>query len=260
MISVSTIAKLAVLGLLSLTNAHPSEEEHSSAPRHAKREFLFRTQRSLDSCAEHLEQRGIHKAAEARRKAFAEKHSKRSSENPGSFLRARDTADILNASHHSDLTGITPTTNESVFYSNNVSCVLSPEGEIRPFWVKGELIRSNLTDNEPGVVVYLDAQFVDVNTCETIPDLYWDVWNCNTTDVYSGIQSSSNGNGNDAANLNRTALRGLQKTDADGVAQLKTIFPGHYSGRTNHIHMVAHLNATVLPNATLTGGSVPHIG
>lgn len=66
-----------------------------------------------------------------------------------------------------------------------------------------------MTDNEPGVVVYMDAQFIDINTCETLPDLYWDVWNCNTTGVYSGIQSSGNGNSNDAANLNRTALRAV---------------------------------------------------
>ncbi|XTI90716.1 putative extracellular dioxygenase [Cenococcum geophilum] len=260
MVSISTIVKFTALGLLSLTNAHPGEEEHSLIPHHAKREFLSRSRRSLDSCAEHLERRGIYKAAEARRKAFAEKHSKRSFENSENFLRIRDTASVLNTSHHSDLTGITYTTDECVFYSSNVSCILSPEGEIGPFWVKGELVRSDLTDNEPGVVVYMDAQFIDINTCETLPDVYWDVWNCNTTGVYSGIQSSSNGNGNDTANLNRTALRGIQKTDADGVAQFKSIFPGHYSGRTNHVHVVAHLNATLLPNSTLTGGSIPHIG
>jgi len=35
---------------------------------------------------------------------------------------------------------------------------------------------------------------------------------------------------------------------------------GHYLGRCAHIHIVAHLNAKVLPNNTLIGGSVPHIG
>ena len=168
----------------------------------------------------------------------------------GNFLRIQDTASVLNTSHYSNLTGITPITDESVFYSCNVSCILSPEGEIGPFWVKGELVRSDVTDNEPGVVIYMDAQFIDMNTCETLPDLYWDVWNCNTTGMYSGIQSPSNGNSNDAANLNRTPLRGIQKTDADGVAQFNSIFPGHYPGRTNHVHVVAHLNATLLPNST----------
>jgi len=83
MVSISAIVKFTALGLLSLTNAYPGEEEHSLIPHYAKREFLSRSRRSLDSCAEHLERRGIYKAAESRRKAFAEKHSKRSPENSG---------------------------------------------------------------------------------------------------------------------------------------------------------------------------------
>ena len=86
MVSISAIVKFAALGLLSLTNAHPGEEEYSLIPHHAKREFLSRSRRSLDSCAEHLGRRGIYKAAEARRKAFAEKHSKRSFENSGTKI------------------------------------------------------------------------------------------------------------------------------------------------------------------------------
>jgi hypothetical protein len=74
------------------------------------------------------------------------------------------------------------------------------------------------------------------------------------------VQDSSNGNGDDASNLNKTALRGIQKTNANGVAHFRSLFPGHYSGRASHVHVVAHLNATLLPNGTITGGSVPHIG
>lgn len=82
----------------------------------------------------------------------------------------------------------------------------------------------------------------------------------NATGVYSGVQSGGNGNSADATNLNSTALRGIQQVDADGVAQFTTIFPGHYAGRSNHMHIVVHENATQLENGTLTGGSVPHIG
>jgi hypothetical protein len=73
---------------------------------------------------------------------------------------------------------------------------------------------------------------------------------------------SGNGNGNsaDTSILDETFLRGIAKTDSDGVVSFNTLFPGHYSGRTNHHHIVAHLNATLLPNNTLTGGTVPHIG
>lgn len=166
---------------------------------------------------------------------------------------------MLNTSHHSSLTGITVDTDSSVFFTND-TCILSPEGEIGPFWVKGELNREDIVDDEPGVLNYMHAQFIDISTCEPLPDLWWDVWNCNSTGVYTGVQDSSNGNGDDASNLNKTALRGIQKTDEYGIASFRTIFPGHYNGRATHVHVVGHLNATLLENGTISGGSVSHIG
>ncbi|KAK7416708.1 hypothetical protein QQX98_005034 [Neonectria punicea] len=178
---------------------------------------------------------------------------------PGKVIEVRDTDTVLNTDHKSNLTGITLDTDSSVLFANS-TCILSPDGEIGPFWVKGELVRQDIVNNEPGVVNYMHAQFIDVNTCEPVPELYWDVWNCNSTGVYSGVQDDSNGNGDDASNLNNTALRGIQKTDQDGVAVFKSVFPGHYSGRATHVHVVAHLNAALLSNDTLAGGNVSHIG
>lgn len=76
----------------------------------------------------------------------------------------------------------------------------------------------------------------------------------------SGVQSSGNGNGDDASNLDKTFLRGIQQADSDGVVQFTTLFPGHYSGRTNHIHVVVHDGSEELANGTISGGSVSHIG
>ncbi|KAI9733900.1 MAG: hypothetical protein M1834_002555 [Cirrosporium novae-zelandiae] len=261
MVYLSKVLQLVIVGIAGVAMAHPGGQgEHKSMHPHAKRNFLAQSRRSLDSCSEHLESRGIKMRAEARRKATAEKFRKRSAQPAGSYLQVRDTDTVLNTSHYSNLTGVTAGSADDVFYSENVTCILSPEGEIGPFWVKGELVRSNLIDNEPGVSVIIDGQFIDVNTCEPISGLYWDVWNANSTGVYSGIVSDSNGNGDDLSNLNKTFLRGIQMTDSDGVAQFTTNFPGHYSGRTNHVHVVAHVNATLLPNNTVTGGSVAHIG
>ena len=74
------------------------------------------------------------------------------------------------------------------------------------------------------------------------------------------MQDSSNGNGDDASNLNNTALRGIQETDEQGIASFRSIFPGHYGGRATHVHVVGHVDATLLSNGTITGGSVAHIG
>lgn len=82
---------------------------------------------------------------------------------------------------------------------------------------------------------------------------------CNSTGVYSGVSSSGNGNG-DASNLNATFLRGLQQTDADGIAQFETLFPGHYTGRATHIHVMVHVDPTVFPNNTIRSTTASHIG
>lgn len=60
--------------------------------------------------------------------------------------------------------------------------------------------------------------------------------------------------------MNATFLRGLQKTDADGVALFETLFPGHYSGRATHIHVMLHQNATPAANGTLMSTTAAHVG
>lgn len=86
------------------------------------------------------------------------------------------------------------------------------------------------------------------------------MWHCNSTGVYSGIVASGNGNSADSTNINKTALRGIQYSNTDGVLTFDTVFPGHYTGRTHHIHVLAHLNATLFSNNTITGGTISHVG
>lgn len=44
------------------------------------------------------------------------------------------------------------------------------------------------------------------------------------------------------------------------MATFDTVVPGHYIGRTNHIHVTVHLNATAQPNGTLFDTTVSHVG
>lgn len=53
--------------------------------------------------------------------------------------------------------------------------------------------------------------------------------------VYTGVQARGNGNGGPSS-LVSNALRGLQPTGANGTATFITVIPGHYVGRTNHLH------------------------
>lgn len=246
--------KVCLVGLaVPFVVAHPGEhEKHDARAVMEKRMFKEHARRGLEKCAKRFESSGLNARAEARRRGIynlARRH-----------LAIRDTDDVLNTSHLVNDSSITASTSADTLFNTSSTCVLNPEGETGPFYVKGELIRSNLREGQAGVPIIFDAQFVDVDTCEPITDLYADIWNCNATGVYSGVVSTGNGNTADTANVNATFLRGIQKTDSDGVVHFTTLFPGHYSGRTTHHHVVAHLDVTVQANNTITAGTVAHIG
>ncbi|KAJ5690048.1 aromatic compound dioxygenase [Penicillium macrosclerotiorum] len=246
--------KIGLVGLaIPAALAHPGEhEKYDARAELQKRQFKQNVRRGLERCAKRFEASGLNARAEARRRDLYNMHRR--------HVKARDTSDVLSTSHLVDDSSITSSTSADSLFSTSSTCVLNPEGETGPYYVKGELIRSDIQEDEDGVPVIFDIQFVDVDTCEAIEDLYADVWSCNATGVYSGVVATGNGNTADTSNLDATFLRGIQATDSDGVVSFSTLFPGHYSGRTTHHHIVAHLDVTVLSNGTISGGTVAHIG
>lgn len=147
------------------------------------------------------------------------------------YLRARDIDSVLATDHHSNLTGITVDSDPSILFSGNNSCILTPETTQGPYWVQGELVREDVTEDQEGVPLTLDIQIIDVNTCEPVPETFLEIWHCNSTGVYSGVVANGNGDMNDTTNLDNTFHRGIQQSDEDGVVSFETFFPGHYIGR-----------------------------
>ncbi|KAI0828073.1 aromatic compound dioxygenase [Hypoxylon sp. FL0890] len=261
-------SKLAVVALASYTAAHPGEKHD---PQQMKRELIARDYaaqvgaRSLASCSGSASAQAL-KARSIKRRANAVKNI-RQKRGIQALARKdkRELADLQaweKVNHN--MTGTYDynmfTSLEDVF-SGNTSCILAPEVTDGPYYVVGEKMRSNVKEAKysDGVDLFLEVQYVDVNTCEPIPSVAVDIWNCNATGVYSGIST----NGNYAEDgYNSTYLRGIQLTDADGVASFETIFPGHYSGRAVHTHLLAHTNAQVMPNGTISVWNAPvsHIG
>ena len=126
--------------------------------------------------------------------------------------------------------------------------------------ISRRLVRENITEGERGVSLTLDIQIIDVNTCEPVPKVFLEMWHCNSTGVYSGVIANGNGDSSDSTNINNTFLRGIQQSDSDGVVVMETLFPGHYSGRATHAHIMTNRDATVNANKTLSGGSITHVG
>jgi protocatechuate 3,4-dioxygenase beta subunit len=139
-------------------------------------------------------------------------------------------------------------------------CKLSAQQETGPFYVAGELLRSDIVEGRTGVPLSLRIVLLDSRTCTPVPQAAVDLWHCDAGGLYSGftqggpmgppgrrfgpdaLDDGPDGPGPmgppppQAPSDTLTFLRGIQLTGADGSVSFRTVFPGFYMGRTNHIH------------------------
>ncbi|KIL85507.1 hypothetical protein FAVG1_11465 [Fusarium avenaceum] len=242
-------ALLSTFALANSVSAHPGANVQAELLE--RKAFLANAKRTdLSHCAAQIKARGLEQRGIERRNAIAQEKSKRG-------LIMRDPADV-NKTHLSNAP-YGPQTPLDVVFGTNASCVLSPEVMEGPYYVAGESIRKNIVEKEPGIPLFVDLAIYDTTTCEPIPDIWVEIWACNSTGVYSGVASGADYS--DAPeNLNTSFLRGFQQSDKDGALQFEAIFPGHYSGRTQHIHIMVHPNATARENLTISDTTASHVG
>jgi protocatechuate 3,4-dioxygenase beta subunit len=121
-----------------------------------------------------------------------------------------------------------------------VQCVLTPELTEGPYYIAGEKLRRDIREGHPGTLLTLRLTVLNASTCKPLKGAAVDIWHADAAGNYSGFGSDTS---------SRTFLRGIQKTDANGLAVFKTIYPGWYRGRAVHIHVKVHV-----------GGNVVHTG
>jgi len=124
--------------------------------------------------------------------------------------------------------------------SGAVACVLTPELTEGPYYVAGERLRRNIRVGKPGTPLELRLRVVNASTCKPLRAAAVDVWHCDASGVYSGAVANNPGT---------NFLRGIQPTNAQGIATFETIYPGWYQGRAVHVHVKVHV-----------GGDVVHTG
>jgi protocatechuate 3,4-dioxygenase beta subunit len=132
------------------------------------------------------------------------------------------------------------------------SCLrLTPEQEEGPFYVDLEKVRADIVEGQAGVPLDLRIRVINHKKCEPAKNAAIDIWQCNASGVYSDEESEET--------VGQTFLRGVQFTDSEGWAELKTIYPGHYEGRATHIHVKVHIGGK-RTKKTYSGGHICHTG
>jgi protocatechuate 3,4-dioxygenase beta subunit len=118
------------------------------------------------------------------------------------------------------------------------SCVVRPEQTEGPYFIDEKLNRSDIRSDpsdgsiKPGAPLRLAFQVsrIDGRSCEPLPNAVVDIWHCDALGMYSDVRDQ----GFDTRG--KKFLRGYQTTDANGVVEFLTIYPGWYAGRAVHIH------------------------
>lgn len=97
----------------------------------------------------------------------------------------------------------------------------------------------------PGVPLVIALRAINAATCQPIPDAVIDIWHCDARGLYSGhnlatdepIKSPKH---TPPVNDDRHC-RGALRTDADGIAEFRSIYPGYYIERAVHVHFKVHI-------------------
>ena len=123
----------------------------------------------------------------------------------------------------------------TALFDNSATCSVTPGETEGPFYLDVEQIRRDITGGKDGTPLRLALRVRDAGDCTPISDAVVDIWHA---DAEGSVLREQ---------VRAPYLRGMQVTDADGITQFDTIYPGAYQGRTVHIHAKVHLdNSTAL--------------
>lgn len=224
---------------------------------------------------------------------------------------AAGTADIINLSRRSGLARLSAHTTAlmgsramaPLFLAGSSSlaaagsaaaaaCVLSPEGRTGPFYTSLDLVRSDVTEGLPGVILELNLM-VRNSACQPLVGAAVALWNCSSRGMYSvypnvnpdvpGYVQVPLGQVPPEAphypeqDTSQRFLRGVLLTDSLGCVRFRDLYPSWYATRTPHVHVKVYpagavggpvgytgqlyfpeaVNTTVLANPLYTGRTLP---
>lgn len=135
-------------------------------------------------------------------------------------------------------------------------CTMLKDSIEGPFFFCTNPGMADIARGQAGAPLVIAFRAINAATCQPIADAVIDVWHCDARGLYSGqnmvidepVQSAKH---TPPVNDDRHC-RGALRTDADGIAEFRSIYPGYYVERAIHIHFKVHVgNRAFLTNQAL---------
>lgn len=132
------------------------------------------------------------------------------------------------------------------------TCRSWAEQDKGPYHLDAQPERRDIVEDRDGVALQLGIRLARAAN-QPPREAIVEIWQCDALGHYSGFPPPLSSSAVTAENAPRAAylpeqsfLRGRQQTDANGMVEFRTIYPGWYPGRTVHIHLMVHTQARVL--------------
>jgi protocatechuate 3,4-dioxygenase beta subunit len=138
-------------------------------------------------------------------------------------------------------------------FGGSAQCSMLKDSVEGPFYFCTNPGSADIARGKAGAPLTVALRAVDAATCKPIPGAVIDIWHCDAAGLYSGHnmvvdEAIQNTKHTPPVNGDRHC-RGALRTDADGIAEFRSIYPGYYIERAIHIHFKVHVgNRAFLTN------------
>ncbi|MBO9539088.1 protocatechuate 3,4-dioxygenase [bacterium] len=119
-------------------------------------------------------------------------------------------------------------------------CVLTPALTEGPCHA-ATLNRKDISEGISGLPMRLSLRITRADACTPVPNASVDVWHASPAGYYSAFPAGSICNPSSTDAQAEHFCRGVQSTDANGVVDFDSVFPGWYPGRTTHVHFIVRV-------------------
>ena len=132
----------------------------------------------------------------------------------------------------------------------NSACQMIKDSYEGPYFTCTPSTGKNIAPDQSGQPLTVALRLV-TSDCKPIPNGVVDIWGCNADGYYAGYSNDPDKRppmlkamlfGHLKPDTEDRFCRGALRTDADGIAEFNSIYPGYYYGQPIHLHFKAHVD------------------